>query len=150
MWWLSRGVVLLGLMAGCGSLASKPSKQGLDRPTVENTASDGSVTASQGGFTARLTWHDGLIASERYLTAKVVFLSGSGSAATEVQDVTFIPTMPSMGHGTAMDEQSIAGAEKGVVTVENVYLIMGGTWDIAVTATVDGKRDTVHFKVEVP
>jgi hypothetical protein len=143
--WSKIGFLAL-LSLGCGQEKRK------ETPHVSpaGLTLNGGVVARQGGFTARLTWLSGDVKSEHYLTALVTFYSPTGVLASQVSGVEFVPTMPSMGHGTAMDEQVIRVTGPSEVTVEKAYLIMGGAWDIAVSATVDGVRDTVHFKVEVP
>ena len=55
-------------------------------------------------------------------------------------------------HGTAMKDQKIipVAGQVGRFTIDGIYLIMGGPWDIRVTAKVNGSVDTATVAVTAP
>jgi hypothetical protein len=107
--------------------------------------------AKDGHFRVSLTWLTELKA-ETYLQAKLRFSVPSGAAVTEVKDLKFDPWMPSMGHGTVTDEQTLTleAGQADTILVDRVYFIMGGAWDVRLDATVNGQADSATLSVEVP
>lgn len=102
-------------------------------------------------FIAKLDWIKGPVA-QADSHATLTFVTSSGLAPSTVTDVVFNPQMPSMGHGTAMDDQVIRvdATKPYIFDVNGIYFIMGGSWVVHVTATVDGQRDVADFSAVVP
>ena len=129
---------------GCSDLIDKPqSKADATEASVE------SVLASGRLFSVALEWNTPLVA-EDYLDATLRFTEPNGAPAEEISAVEFIPEMPSMGHGTVMDEQTVTATGVGVFHIAKIYLIMGGEWVITVKAKINGKADTALITVQVP
>lgn len=121
-------------------------------PPVEPTifAQDEGNTSKNGNFVVVLAWQSELLAEE-YLNAKLTFADSLRLLPLTVTDVAFEPWMPSMGHGTTMDDQRVSedAEAANVFLVKDAYLIMGGEWEIRVTATVNGVRDVALIKAWV-
>jgi hypothetical protein len=86
---------------------------------------------------------------EAYLRARMQI---SGVDVRSTSDLVVDPQMPSMGHGTYVDEQAVKpllGSES-VFDVSGIYFIMGGDWDIYVTVltTVGSERFTLPVVVK--
>lgn len=131
---------------GGGETQNKPTPPAEPAILAENVG-----TASQNGhFVVLLEWQSELKAEE-YLNAKLTFADGSRLQPQTVTDVAFEPWMPSMGHGTAMDDQTVSGDSESanVFLVKDAYLIMGGEWEIKVTATVNGVKDVARVEARV-
>ncbi len=146
MYWCSRLLLISLLTAnflGCGKSPEKTPERHVAREL------GGKSLSSQELFAATLVWTETPVKAETYVQAILSFYGKDGATAESISDVEFIPTMPSMGHGTAMDEQVVQYGSSGAVTIDKVYLIMGGSWEIKVKATVNGATDTVTFKVDV-
>ncbi len=127
---------------------------GCERPVPntsrQNAPVDG-VLSKDEAFSASLAWLQGPVAND-YSKAQLVFTSADGEPATNVAEIIFDPQMPSMQHGTATDDQVITAADDSQhrFVVDGIYFIMGGPWEINVTATVNGRRDTAAIPVDVP
>jgi hypothetical protein len=65
---------------------------------------------------------------------------------------SFEPTMPTMGHGTDTTKISYEASSKGknFIKVKGIWFNMGGSWEIAVTASINGTSDKAIIKLEVP
>ena len=109
------------------------------------------IAAKQGKFVVKLDWLSGP-KSEDFVKARLTFATTQRAVPSTVSDVVFNPQMPSMGHGTSMDDQTIAADESStnVFIVDGIWFIMGGPWEILVTAKVDGISDTAAIPVDVP
>lgn len=121
-------------------------------PVVTPILSESEATQSKdGAFWVKVVWADGPRAEE-YQKVTLTFADGARLLPTEVKDVDAKSWMPSMGHGGADDDRAVAkDAEKAnVYTVSDLWLTMGGAWELRVKATVNGKADTAHVKVDVP
>ena len=152
------------LLVGCGSNDKKkdtppidngptkteepePGQDGLDLVIANNV---GTVSAN-GKFIAHLKWTSE-IKAEDFVSVQLTFAKLNRTAPNSVKDLVFDPQMPSMGHGTSVLDQ-VFKPEDGkhyVINGEGIYFIMGGPWEIIVTAIVDGVKDTVTFPVQVP
>lgn len=112
---------------------------------------DEGVLSRNQKFIAKLDWASNPKA-EDYLKVFITFSTANRMAPSSVSDVIFEPQMPSMGHGTATDDQIVtADASLAYVyRVDGIYFIMGGPWEIRLTATVDGSIDTAVIPVDVP
>lgn len=109
------------------------------------------VSSKKNKFFAKLEWLGGPKADD-YSKAKLVFSTSEKTKPNSVSTIVFDPQMPSMGHGTATDDQVISAEESSSnsFVVDGIYFIMGGRWEVRVTATVDGVTDLVAFVVDVP
>jgi FtsP/CotA-like multicopper oxidase with cupredoxin domain len=62
----------------------------------------------------------------------------------EGAEITFTPWMPEMGHGVfsdpAMNEKG-----RGLYTIENIVLVMGGHWEMRINIKHDNSEDNVVF-----
>lgn len=124
-----------------------PKNEDGDEPII---GADLGVGSKGGQFVVVLEWQTPLEAEE-YLSARLTFADAVRKQPASVADVAFEPWMPSMGHGTAMDDQTITAdaASPYIFAVSDAYLIMGGEWEIKVTATVNGVRDTAYVAARV-
>ncbi len=59
--------------------------------------------------------------------------------------VTITPWMPEMGHGVS-DEPVIEEKGGGLYTARNIFIIMGGLWELRITVSLDGTKDTTVFE----
>ena len=102
-------------------------------------------------FIAKLEWLSPLKASE-YLDARLTVSTMNHAAPAAVAVSKFDPQMPSMGHGTAVDEQTITQdpVNAAVFNILKVFFIMGGPWEIYVTVKVDEIEDVVTIPVDIP
>lgn len=127
--------------------AVEPKNDAGDEPIIGPNAG---VESKNGRFVVLLEWQTPLEA-EAYLKANLTFADASRKLPASVADVSFEPWMPSMGHGTAMDDQTITkdAASPHIFAVNDAYLIMGGEWEIKVTATVNGVPDTAYVAARV-
>jgi hypothetical protein len=156
--------VCLILLSGCGSSKSDDNDTPAPQPTPTASGKTGDVTGttpilspSEGiasknsKFVAKLEWITGPKAKD-YVKAKMTFALADRSAPKTLKDIVFDPQMPSMGHGTSTIDQKIEidATTPYVAIVEGIYFIMGGPWEIRVTATVDDATDMVAIPVDVP
>jgi hypothetical protein len=102
-------------------------------------------------YVAKLDWQTPL-KSETALTAMLSFTGPDGNAAQTVENIVFTPWMPTMGHGTSTVNQkiSLVPGTTNTYLVEGVYFIMGGDWEIRLTATVNGRKDSANLPVHLP
>ena len=131
---------LLGIGSShCGSKASAD--------TAMNT--DGS--SKEAIYVAKIDWQTPL-KSETLLTAKLSFTGPNGAAVQTVENIVFTPWMPTMGHGTSTLNQKISliPGTTNTYLVEGIYFIMGGDWEIRLTATVNGRTDSANLPVHLP
>ena len=87
--------------------------------------------------------------ARQYATARVQITLPIASV-TSLDAIIFDPQMPTHGHGTFVDDQKVTVDPPNTIQVENVFFAMGGPWVVHVTATVNGKTDTVLLPVDVP
>lgn len=89
--------------------------------------------------------------AETPVSATLTFLTPTGNTLQSVTDVEVSPWMPSMGHGTYTDDQEITPlpGRPGAFRVSGLYFIMGGPWEIRITATVNGIQDRLAIKATV-
>jgi hypothetical protein len=108
-------------------------------------------TSDESKFSAQIEWLVGPVANE-FSTARVNFNLSDGAVIRSIDAVVFDPQMPSMGHGTETEYQKIepVAGEPGSIIVEGIYFIMGGPWEILLTASVNGQMDRVRLPVDVP
>jgi plastocyanin len=59
-------------------------------------------------------------------------------------DITFTPWMPEMGHGV-FESPVVMEKGRGLYTVENIVLVMGGHWEIRIHIKKDDTGDKVVF-----
>jgi YtkA-like len=130
----------LSLTAGCSSRGSK----------LSPVTSDASSSRNQ-VYATRLEWQTPL-KSGTAVTARFTFTDKTGVAAQSVESFTVKPWMPSMGHGTYTGDQKIAlvAGTTNVYDVSGIYFTMGGTWELQISATVNGQGDSANISVEVP
>jgi hypothetical protein len=108
------------------------------------------VLSRAGHFAVKIEWPAGAKAEE-YIKARLTFATGARLKPASVTGIVFDPQMPSMGHGTVTDDQVLTsvGDSGYEFQVAGVYFIMGGPWEIDVTAIVNGQMDTAAVPVEV-
>lgn len=109
------------------------------------------IESENKSFSTKIEWVDPLKA-ETFLSAEIKFKTADNSAITSLSVSKFDPTMPSMGHGTSTDAQVIgeASANDKQIKISGVWFNMSGPWTIAITASVNGKNDTVKVPIMVP
>jgi len=95
---------------------------------------------------------EGKIKALEPLSGELHVESSNGAPITSLVVETFVPTMPSMGHGTDNSRLSFEpnSQSPNTVKIKGIWFNMGGPWEIAVGAKVNGTSDTVLIKVEVP
>jgi plastocyanin len=59
-------------------------------------------------------------------------------------EITFTPWMPEMGHGS-FEDPVIVERGKGIYTVENIVLVMGGHWEIRINVKKGEIEDKIVF-----
>jgi hypothetical protein len=124
----------------------------LDDDKPETILKEGEGQVSKGGkFIVKLEWLSDAKA-ERFVKARLTFATPQRTKASSVSAIIFDPQMVSMGHGTSVKDQVISAEanSKHILTVDKVYFIMGGPWEIRVTAEVDGAIDTATINVDIP
>ena len=144
--------IALILLISCGDLKTQK-RNTTDESSRQSDAimAAGRSLSKNGIFAAKVEWLTGPIA-EDYSKARLTFLTPTNRAPDTVSDIQFTPFMPSMGHGTLVKEQKIT-AEAGspnIFQVDKIYFVMGGPWEIRLTATVDGRKDLAVIPVKVP
>lgn len=134
-------VLLMSCFIGC----AVPDSDNVGSQETEYIESDNK------SFSTKIEWVEPLKA-ETYLSAEIKFKTADNSAITSLSVTKFDPTMPSMGHGTSTDAQVIgeASANDKQVKISGVWFNMSGAWEIAITASVNGKNDTVKIPIMVP
>ena len=138
-----KNLILLSLLGfgstHCGSKASADTGMNIDGSSKEAV------------YVAKLDWQTPL-KSETALTAKLSFTGPDGSAAQTVENIVFTPWMPTMGHGTSTVNQkiSLVPGTTNIYLVEGIYFIMGGDWEIRLTATGNGRKDSANLPVYLP
>ena len=121
-----------------------------DAPAAGVERTDG-VVSKNGTFMVKLDWTTGPVAMAP-AAARLSFTDINHAAVKSVDAVAFYPWMTSMGHGTSMQDQKITpvAGTMGGFTVDGIYFVMGGVWDVRVTATVNGTTDTATIAVSIP
>ena len=66
----------------------------------------------------------------------------------EKAEITFTPWMPEMGHGVFTDPEIIEKG-RGMYTIENIVLVMGGHWEMRINIKSDNSEDNVVFDFPV-
>ena len=102
-------------------------------------------------FQAKLVF-DGKVKALELLSGNLQFEASNSTPITSVVIESFVPTMPSMGHGTDNSRLSFEtnGQNSDKVKVNGIWFNMGGPWEISVGAKVNGTSDVVVIKIEVP
>lgn len=159
-------IICIIFLSACGSTKKRdndtPAPAPQPTPTPSGQTGDATVTTpilppSEGiasknsKFVTKLEWLTGPKA-EDYVKARLTFALADRSAPKMLKDIIFDPQMPSMGHGTSTLDQKIDidSASPYVAVVDGIYFIMGGRWEIRITATVDSTTDIVTIPVDVP
>lgn len=161
-------IAFVSPLAGCGSSkgggddrqptpneptqtpATKPAAKPPDQDDQTLFSLTEGTTSTNGLFVAKLEWTSDVVA-ESFVNAKLTFASRDRKVPQAVTDIVFDPQMPSMGHGTSTEDQKIVeDVVHYAFKVSDIYFIMGGKWEIRVTAKVDNTIDTVTFPVNIP
>ena len=121
-----------------------------DAPAAGPVRTDG-VASKNRTFLTKLAWTTGPVAMAS-AAARLSFTDLNDAEVKSVDGVAFYPWMTSMGHGTSMQDQKITpvAGTMGGFTVDGIYFVMGGVWDVRVTATVNGTTDTATIAVSIP
>lgn len=111
--------------------------------------------AVDGAFGARLAWLKGpqtCTDADLQSTATLTLVTPDGKAPTTVTDLTVKPWMKVHGHGTGNWQPKITALDnrQGTYTVTDICFIMAGPWELNIEATVDGRRGTLEWPVDVP
>lgn len=122
-----------------------------DKPNATVFSLTEGTISKKGHFVAKLDWLSNLKA-ETFVHAQISFATKNRQKPRSVKNIIFDPQMPSMGHGTSTEDQRMTQDNEltYVFKVDDIYFIMGGQWEIRVTATVDDVDDMATFPVEVP
>lgn len=144
----------LPLVTACGSNNDDESQPHPPPPTA---TSQGEADLLRAGYTysgnkefaVRWQWLSE-VRAQQLIDARMSFVDANGLAASSISGVTVEPWMPSMGHGTAMDDQVISQEDNATFLVKGIYLIMGGPWEIKINAALGQRRDTALIAVRVP
>ena len=109
------------------------------------------VTAKANAYIVNVEWRKGPIVDPDN-QATLVFATANRQSVASVDGVTISPFMPAMGHGAPVRHLGIArnAVRTFAYDVTGLYFIMSGTWDLTVTATVDGVKDVAVVTVDVP
>jgi hypothetical protein len=137
---LAFGFLAFGILASC---SSKDQKEATNIATFYNSQLQ--------------TYRVQLVISEpikalQLLEGELAFESLTGNPVEAVTVTSFEPTMPTMGHGTDTTKISYEASPKGksYIKVKGIWFNMGGSWEIALTASVNGASDKATIKLEVP
>ena len=143
-------VVFPSCAASIEAQGGKPINRNTDKTPVRLTGDAEGILSKAGHFVVKLEWPGGAKA-EQYIQARLAFATASRVRPDSVTGIVFDPQMPSMGHGTATEDQVITAVGDSVwdFKVDGVYFIMDGPWEINVTAVVNGQLDTAAIPVEV-
>jgi len=114
-------------------------------------ASTEGVASKNSTFFVIMDWTTGP-KSAATSAATLSFYDANHHQPISVDSVAVAPWMTTMGHGTSMKDQKIVpvAGQVGRFTIDGIYLIMGGPWDIRVTAKVNGSMDTATVAVTAP
>ena len=105
--------------------------------------------SDKGAFRAKFTWTNGPQVGESEGVLTIVDAEGFQAKSLERLDVK--PWMKIHGHGTGRILPEVTqGSAPYEWNVTNTYFIMSGPRELNVTATVNGSKDTMEVKVEVP
>lgn len=115
----------------------------------ETTLAPGAVWTASKRASIKMNWN-GAILAEQFLSGTLTFYDDQAQAASIVENIEFIPDMPSMGHGTDMEDQKYETVSPGVVKITGIYLIMGGPWRITIKAKINGKDEVAEMEIDVP
>jgi YtkA-like len=142
------------LAFGCGpkSESHEPGAESSPPQSDNVAAADIRADAWSARRTFGVTWSwDTAVKAETFVNAEVTFITPEGKAPDSVVDIEIDPWMPSMGHGTATDDQQISPVigSPGKFKIKGIYFIMGGPWEIRLKATVNGSADRAALKVGV-
>lgn len=142
----------LSLVTACGQDGKDPRSEPV--PQKESGEAAGiaeKYTLSQAKvFGIKWTWV-GEPKAEVPAHASLTFATPDGAPPASVAEIVIDPWMPSMGHGTYTDDQTIAPVPgmPGAYLVDGLYFIMGGPWEIRVSAVVNGVKDGVTVKADL-
>jgi hypothetical protein len=133
-------IALLHITSGCTEIRS------IRRETVKANSSGLTLTSTGGSFAVKASW----LTRVNELEYESVFLTfhdpKTGEPIPMEPQLFFDPQMPSMGHGTATEEQTFTfGEESTSVLVKNVFFIMGGDWTITLTGQPVGRDEDTAF-----
>jgi hypothetical protein len=133
------GLIMVSLVQ-CGSKSS---------PVQQETAVFFESKNKQ--YKAKLVF-EGKIKALEPLSGELQVESSNGAPITSLVVETFVPTMPSMGHGTDNSRLSFEpnSQSSNAVKIKGIWFNMGGPWEISVGAKVNGTSDIVLINVEVP
>ncbi len=108
------------------------------------------IQSKQAQFKVQFIWESGPTA-QSFSSVKILFYDKKGLPLNDIKDITFIPFMPSHGHGTSIEDQVITtGHSQNEFIVTNVFFVMGGSWVITLTAKTAGISDSAEVSVDVP
>lgn len=145
-------ILLLGLSIKCG----QEKKAGGDSPTPVTDGGKSANGADQGtpsdSKLFRVIWNwESEPKAETKVRASFTLSPYQEAVPSSFTQVEVEPWMPSMGHGTYTDEQKLTpiADRPGAYQVEGLYFIMGGPWEIKVSASLSGIRDVARIRVNV-
>jgi hypothetical protein len=154
-----RNLLILIPLAIWNSSCGPGKKHGADSPSPHLVETQGKASApgripspsDKKAFRLQWTW-DVSPTAETYISATMGIQSPDGTPYEGIiRDVRLTPWMPSMGHGTYTDELTVTPIpdEAGKFRVEGLYFIMGGPWEIKISAMIGEVKDTARLEVNV-
>jgi hypothetical protein len=112
----------------------------------------GSVTSDNKALTLEVRTGPDQPPTRGLSTVELDITDANSGDAKDGLELTIVPWMPAMGHGTSV-KPVVAADGGGHYTVSNVNLYMGGAWDLRIAiangpdAGDDADHATVHFKI---
>jgi hypothetical protein len=107
-----------------------------------------SQLSPKGVFRAKFEWTTGPLFGE---SAGILTISApEGHQAKSIEELKFVPWMKAHGHGTGRVQPTLKKTKPFQWKVDTIHFIMSGSWELNVTAKVDGVKDTLEIPVEVP
>lgn len=130
-----------------------------DQPTgrvVENDedgqAQAGELASANGHYHVTLKWISGP-AMGTVSTAEITFGDEDRRIPRSITGLKVVPWMKIHSHGTGNFQPTIEASDPArphVYTVDDIFFIMSGPWELNVEAEVNGLLDLIELKVEVP
>lgn len=130
-------------LAACGA-NDHVSADGVMRPKAE--ALSPFIASKNNLFKARLEWVSGLPRPHKLNAGRVQFFDMEQQVAQRVDAVTAMTSMPAHSHpAVPVQFNQVASGPANVWNFSGLDPMMGGDWQLRVTATVNGNTDTVDL-----
>jgi YtkA-like len=131
----SINLLVLACLAACGTTDADDSG-----PLVQVAT----ATSTSGAYDVSLLAHASTLTRGNYTLQYVVTSTADGSPVDNLE-LTIVPWMPAMGHGTSITP-TVTGLGSGTYELDDIDLFMAGLWQLRTTSGSDSVEPSLQVE----